>query len=152
MEKYKKSLTFCCIKITVLSFFLIAVYLVFATPLLQNTFPSLRGNPGEDMHAMLLGAVCGFLAVQVFYTISVLRILKKPEALAAKYRKTGDERELLIQQNTGSFACIAAMYALVIAAIIAGAYNSIVCYTLFAVLVLILVLYYGAKLYYSKKY
>ena len=152
MEKYKKSLVYCCVKLAVLSSFLIAVYLVFATPILQSAFPFLQGNPGKDMHDVLRGALCGFLAVQIFYTVSILRIIKNPDKLAMKFRKTHDERELLIKQSTGSFTSIGTMYTLVIAAIIAGAYSSVVSYTIFAILILILVLYFGANLYYLKKY
>lgn len=152
MEKYKKSLILCCVRLTALSFILIATYIVFATSLLHPLFPALSLNYDPDLRDTLLSGVCGFLAVQVVYVISTLRILKNPEKLAAKYRKTGDERRLLIQQKTGSFACIGAMCVLVFAAVVAGAFSSVVCYTLFAVVTLLLVFYFGANLYYSKKY
>ncbi len=152
MERYKKSLVFCCVKVTVLSILLIAVYVLFATTLMKPAFPSMETIVVPEVKDMLLGAVCAFVAVQVIFVFSTLRILKKPEAIASKYRKTGDERKMLIQQKTGSFACIGTLFTLLMGAVIAGAYNITVCFTLFGVIGVVMVLYSGALLFYSKKY
>jgi len=151
MEKYKKSLIYSCIKMALLCALLIVAFLIFGTPLVNQFIPSM---PSSSKHAssMALGAVCGFVTVLIFGIISWLRTINNPQKLSAMYIKTSDERELLIQQKTGFSTFVIAIYLLLMAAVVSSRINSYIFFTLFAVIVVTMVIYGASNLYYRKKY
>jgi len=151
MEKYKKSLIHSCIKMAVLCVLLIAAFLIFGTPLVISSLPRM-GYSSKDMISMTSGSVIGFVAVLIYGIVSWLRTIKNPVKLNAMYIKTNDERELLIQQKTGLSTFVIVVYLLLMAAVVSSRINSDICFTLFAVIIAMMVIYGASNLYYRKKF
>ena len=151
MEKYKKSLMDSCIKMVILCIFLIAAFLVFGTPLAIPILPRM-GYSNKDMLSMTGASVVGFVAVFIYRIVSWLRTIKNPQKLSAMYIKTNDERELLIQQKTGFSTFVIVVYLLLMAAVISSRINSDICFTLFVVIIAMMVIYGASNLYYRKKF
>jgi len=151
MEKYKKSLIYSCIKLAILSALLIVVFLIFGTTLVIPSLPKM-GYSNKDMISMMGGGVVGFVAVEIYAIVSWLHTIKNPQKLNAMYIKTNDERELLIQQKTGFSTFVIVVYLLLMAAVISSRINSDICFTLFVVIIAMMVIYGASNLYYRKKF
>ena len=101
---------------------------------------------------MMGGGVVGFVAVEIYSIVSWLHTIKNPQKLNAMYIKTNDERELLIQQKTGFSTFVIVVYLLLMAAVISSRMNSDICFTLYAVMIAMMITYGANNVYYRKKF
>jgi hypothetical protein len=151
MEKYRKSLIDSCVKLAVLFIILIITFLIFGTPLVSQSMQRVEFS-SKDMLSMTSGGVAGFTIAVICMITTWLRAIKNPQKLSAMYIKNNDERELLIQMKTGFSTYNISIYLLLIAAVISSRINSDICFTLFAVIAVMTLIYGASNVYYRKKF
>lgn len=102
-------------------------------------------------HGFATGLFAGFIAVVVFYIIKYIRAIKNEDKLKNLYIEENDEREALIKYKVSSTGFVFLFGCILILGTAASFINSIVCITLYGVLILMALVKIILRAYYNKK-
>ncbi len=152
LKKYRKELVHSCACTALWGIPIFLIWLVLDTPL-KTSLPFLQSLVIEK--GMIYGATGGligyfaFLLGYIFYTVVICR---NPRLLENHFLKNHDERQKFIINKTSDASFRISLLVLLCSSLIAEAFNPVIFFTLYAVLVLLLIVYGLCKLYYRRKY
>ena len=116
-----------------------------------------KAKPASDhIEIFILGFQTGVIIAMVAFLVSFFvkssMAMRDPERLKKLYVSETDERNLFIQQKTGSVGMNIVMYGVAAAAVVAGNINETVFFTLLCACIFITLVRGVLKLYYRNKY
>ena len=112
---------------------------------------SVNGASGA-LFSFLEGFVIGLDAVALFFTVRAGKAMKDEAKLKAMYNEEHDERKAFIKQKAGIPVMTGAAIVLMIGGVVAGYFDSTVCYTMVACGMFIVLYQLALKLYYQTKF
>lgn len=145
MDKYKSRIK---IRMNVLSLVIAAILLIYVGLIVYHGgLPELP----SFIKGFHIGVFIGAEIFLIFYLIKYRKARKHDAELKKLYIEENDERTGQILRHASSLSISASLVGLAIAAVIAGFFNSLIFYTLLAVLLFVLIVFFALLMYYSKK-
>jgi hypothetical protein len=152
LEKYKKFMVRSCVQTALWGIPIFLIWLVLYTPL-KNSIPLIRSvEIDQIMYCAAAGGLIGYFIALLGYVVYTVTVCRNPRLLERRFLKNHDERQTLIMNKASEASFRISLILLILALLIAGAYSPVIFFTLYAVLVLLLMVYGLCKLYYRRKY
>lgn len=147
MENYKKSLStgINFMYIGIILSMLVTIGLVFYSYSLMD-----NSHIGDFVHGVQTGMFGGIFIALVLGIIKNKKILKDEISLKQSYIIANDERSKFIFSKMSLTAVYVENFFLMLAIVISGFFNEIVCLTLLAILIISIVFKFSLYLYYNK--
>ena len=159
MENFRKQIKRRLTTNVVLAVFLTVLFAVLIIMDLNNAWSNVLpaeltgGNESLDFMAGFRSGFCvsiiGFVVVNA---IICARVLKDEKKLKALYIKETDERNLMIAQKTSSASFAVTIMGLAVACVVVSFFSRPILYTLVCIIFFIVIVQFGFKLYFSRKY
>ena len=105
----------------------------------------------DFLKGVYTGTGIGLMLFSALFWVKVRKLLKDPELQKKTRIQEQDERQTLIAMKTSSSALLILIGLEYFALLLSGMFNATVFFTLLAVLVAVLVVMIGCKLYYSRR-
>jgi len=150
MENYKK--------VTTKKLTLMTAFTAFAAAFIALTgaFVYMGAGINEDVSAMIpgfqLGSFIGFQITMLMYIAKYRKALKTEDELKKLYIEEHDERTTLIKDKICSVGFLFSLVTITTATIITGFFNQIIFFTLFGVLLFMLLVIVFLVVYYRNKF
>ena len=105
----------------------------------------------DFLKGVYTGTGIGLMLFSALFWVKVRKLLKDPELQKKTRIQEQDERQTLIAMKTSSSALLILIGLEYFALLLSGMFNATVFFTLLAVLIAVLVVMIGCKLYYSRR-
>ena len=105
----------------------------------------------DFLKGVYTGTGIGLMLFSALFWVKVRKLLKDPELQKKTRIQEQDERQTLIAMKTSSSALLILIGLEYFALLLSGMFNATVFFTLLAVLIAVLVVMIGGKLYYSRR-
>ena len=105
----------------------------------------------DFLKGVYTGTGIGLMLFSALFWVKVRKLLKDPELQKKTRIQEQDERQTLIAMKTSSSALLILISLEYFALLLSGMFNATVFFTLLAVLIAVLVVMIGCKLYYSRR-
>ena len=105
----------------------------------------------DFLKGVYTGTGIGLMLFSALFWVKVRKLLKDPELQKKTRIQEQDERQTLIAMKTSSSALLILIGLEYLALLLSGMFNATVFFTLLAVLIAVLVVMIGCKLYYSRR-
>lgn len=152
LKKYRKELLHSCKCSALWGIPIFLIWLVLYTPL-KNRLPFLHSLIiDKSMRYGATGGLIGYFVFLLGYFFYTVVICRNTSLLENHFLKNHDERQKFIINKTSDASFRISLLVLLLCSLIAEAFNPVIFFTLYAVLVLLVIVYGLCKLYYLRKY